>query len=79
MDIEKSPIKTRTSLIALLVLMIVLCFIAIRQYKARKQLQQQNKQLILQNDSILSANIELKKQLSQSKQGYFSVRNQEKK
>lgn len=76
MDKEKSAAKTGVSLIALLVLTIALCVTAIKQYKEKSSLQQENKELILENDSILSANIELRKQLLHAKQIYFSVRTQ---
>jgi len=75
MDKEKS-VKARTGIIAVLVLIVALCLIAIRQYRTKTELQEKNRQLILQNDSILSANIELRKQLTQWRLIYFSVRNQ---
>lgn len=63
-------------MIALIVLILLLSLIALKQYQSKRQFEEKNRQLILQNDSIMAINIQMAKQLLQYKHEDISFSNE---
>lgn len=71
--------KVKAFVISLIAIIAILLMISFRQYQRNEKYRENNRELLLQNDSIMSINIELKEQLKEYKQAEYSIRNLEKK
>jgi hypothetical protein len=70
--------KIKTLIITLVAVIAILLLISFRQFQRNEQYREHNRELLLQNDSIISINIELKDELKEYKQIPYSVNGQKK-